>query len=352
MRVYANKAACFISARIAHHCFKLSSRASFKRVPQNCGDLTIQHFKTAAKLQLFVRYDALNCDLNDNSQHVTDECCCQNRGDQRSKVRSHVGQPIRPADDGRHPDDDLEKCFHLKCSRRSPCRPLAHCPVADSIDAMVSTRYNQFSGTQFPQLRQHSAGTIWARADRSDCGSALARRTISGCVFCGRSRPVGWVDASQPEHPEDGYRRVLEVARRTVSAIRLRDSARRQVLLDQTSDRLRPSARRTELKGIAQSIMTDRLAAIGVNSRRRPRLGRPLYGSTHPTRHFPMQHMSSGVRAEVVHRPARSILRSLRRASDPGSSSRPAVIAAMQFPDARKPTREVRGRLRRAPSTA
>jgi hypothetical protein len=40
-RVYANKAACFISARIVHHCFKLSSRASFKRVPQNCGDLTI-----------------------------------------------------------------------------------------------------------------------------------------------------------------------------------------------------------------------------------------------------------------------------------------------------------------------
>jgi hypothetical protein len=55
-----------VSARIVHHDFKLSSKvASFKRVLQNGGNLAIQHFKTAAKLQLFVRYDPLNCGFDE-----------------------------------------------------------------------------------------------------------------------------------------------------------------------------------------------------------------------------------------------------------------------------------------------
>src|SRR6185436_93135 len=85
--------------------------AAFKRLPQNCGHLAIQDFKTVAKLQLLVRYDALNGDLNDSGQYVTDECRRENRGDQRSKVRSRVPNS-KTCDGGRHPDDDLEKCFH------------------------------------------------------------------------------------------------------------------------------------------------------------------------------------------------------------------------------------------------
>jgi hypothetical protein len=129
------------------NCFKSSSRvASFKRVPQNCGNLFIQHFKTAAKLELLVRYDALNRDLNDNRQYVTDECCRQNRGDQRSKVRSHVPNK-KTCDSGRNPDDDLEKCFHSKCSRRSLCRPL---PIALPPIGRWSAHQQSISGYAVP----------------------------------------------------------------------------------------------------------------------------------------------------------------------------------------------------------
>lgn len=54
----------------------LSSKATlFERIPQNSSYLAVQNVQAAAKLQLFVRYDALNCDFNNDRQHVTDERC-------------------------------------------------------------------------------------------------------------------------------------------------------------------------------------------------------------------------------------------------------------------------------------
>src|SRR5215212_7777078 len=89
-----------------------SSRApSFKRVPQNGGHLPIQHLEPAAKLQLFVRYHALHRDFNDNRQYVTDERRRENRGDQRSKVRSNVPNN-KTCDGSRHPDNGFKKRFH------------------------------------------------------------------------------------------------------------------------------------------------------------------------------------------------------------------------------------------------
>src|SRR5215213_3653809 len=57
---------------LLHPCPNSSRAPSFKRVPQNGSNLPIQHLETAAKLQLFVRYDALHRDFDDNRQYVKD----------------------------------------------------------------------------------------------------------------------------------------------------------------------------------------------------------------------------------------------------------------------------------------
>ena len=52
-----------------NHRLQPSSKAALlERVAQDCSNLAIQHFQTAAKLQLFVRHDALDGDFNDDRQ--------------------------------------------------------------------------------------------------------------------------------------------------------------------------------------------------------------------------------------------------------------------------------------------
>ena len=78
---------------------------------------------------------------------------------------------------------------------------------------------NRFSVTQFPQLKQRFAGTIQARADSDDGGSALGHKTISRCAFLRCTERPSILPGSSisvfdgPENGViDGRRRSVEVA--------------------------------------------------------------------------------------------------------------------------------------------
>src|SRR5215204_258764 len=106
------------------------------------------------------------------------------------------------------------KNVFIKVLRQKSVPSTSNCPASNSARQHTN---NRLSGPQFLQLKQRSAGTIWAGPDRSDRGSALARIAISGCVFLSAqaSNPSRFA-SYKPQHnsaaiaPDDGRWRLKQ----------------------------------------------------------------------------------------------------------------------------------------------